>query len=127
MEAEILIAGTPPSLNIFGSGGNHWAYQTHKRNWQERISDALKATDLPGCSHILVEGQMCFPDRRVRDQGNYRYLIEKALGDALVRGGWLADDSWSQYEFGGLGYRYEKGQRWTRLILFGTVARAEAA
>jgi hypothetical protein len=52
-------------------------------------------------------GLCCFPDRIRRDQGNFRYFIEKALGDALVAGGWLefgglADDDWDHYEFGGM-------------------------
>ena len=126
MEVELLLDGTPPSLNIFGSGANHWTYQKHKRDWQERIRVALRQSDLPVCEHVLVEGVMCFPDRRVRDQGNYRYLIEKALGDVLKEA-WLPDDDWGSYEFGGLAYRYEKGQRWTRLLLFATVERSEAA
>lgn len=126
MTVELVIPGTPPSLNTFGSGGNHWTYQKHKHDWQDRIRTALTPTDLPRCRHILVEGQMCFPDRRVRDQGNYRYLIEKALGDVLKEH-WLDDDDWGSFEFGGLQYRYAKGESWTRLLLFATLAEARAA
>jgi hypothetical protein len=61
---------------------------------------------------------MCFPDRRRRDQGNHRFIVEKALGDALVAGGWLPDDTWEHYEFGGLAMRVERGESWTRLMLF---------
>jgi hypothetical protein len=54
--------------------------------------------------------------------GNYRVLLEKALGDALKVGGWLDDDDWSRYEFGGLAYAYERGVSRTRLIIFPSVA-----
>ena len=43
-----------------------------------------------------------FPARRRRDSGNYRVMLEKALGDALVEGGWLPDDTPEHYEFGGV-------------------------
>jgi hypothetical protein len=39
-----------------------------------------------------VEGEVSFGDGRERDQGNHRVIVEKALGDALVRGGYLPDD-----------------------------------
>jgi hypothetical protein len=110
---------------VFGSGANHWTYQKHKRDWQERIRVALRQSTFRVCSHVLVEGQMCFPNRRVRDQGNYRYLIEKALGDVLKEA-WLADDDWGSYEFGGLAYRYVKGESWTKLMLFATLEEAAA-
>ena len=61
---------------------------------------------------------MTFPTRIRRDQGNYRFLTEKALGDALVMGGWLRDDSWEFFEFGGFGMQYEKGVKRLRLMLF---------
>jgi hypothetical protein len=67
-----------------------------------------------------VEGQCTFPDRTRRDQGNHRFMLEKAMGDALVAGGWLEDDDWSRYEFGGLSAVYEKGVSRTRLMVFGS-------
>jgi hypothetical protein len=45
-------------------------------------------------------------------------MVEKAMGDALTTGGYLEDDDWSRYEFGGLAYRYEKGVSRTRLLVF---------
>jgi hypothetical protein len=35
-----------------------------------------------------------------------------------VEGGWLADDDWARFEFGGLAASYEKGVSRTRLLLF---------
>lgn len=112
--------GAPPSLNVLGSG-NQFAYIALKKAWGELLSAQLEMSGLPkGLSHVLVEGQCTFPDRRRRDQGNHRFMLEKALGDALVAGGWLADDSWEFYEFGGLAAGYEKGVSRTRLMVFGS-------
>lgn len=108
----------PPSLNAFGSG-NRWKFITEKKAWQQRLLAQLADCGLPtGLKRIVVEGIITFPDRRRRDQGNYRFMIEKALGDALTQGGWLEDDDWTRYSFGGLEAVYEKGVRRTRLILF---------
>lgn len=109
--------GTPKSLNVFGSGAQ-MAYQGQKKAWANVFWDLLRVTDLPKpCDRIVVEGEMCFPDRIERDQGNYRFMVEKALGDVLQQGGWLEKDSWDHYEFGNLTSTYERGVSWTRLIL----------
>jgi hypothetical protein len=110
--------GVPKSLNVHGSGANRFVYQAQKKAWAERLTELLLACGLPrGLGHVHVEGQLCFPDRTRRDQGNYRFMVEKSLGDALKEGGWLPDDDWSHYEFGGLAYRYEAGVSFTRLML----------
>ncbi len=111
--------GAPPSLNVHGSGANVFTYQTMKQNWMERLTQLLRESGLPkGLASVRARGQVCFPDRQRRDQGNFRFLIEKALGDALVKGGWLEDDDWSRYQFGDLDYAYDKGQSWTALTIF---------
>jgi hypothetical protein len=97
-------------------------YQSLKHRWQVRLSSLLADAGVPrGLAHVHAEGVAVFPDRAARDQGNYRVLVEKALGDALVAGGWLRDDCWSMYEFGSLGYVYMPGVSQTRLRL--TVTR----
>jgi hypothetical protein len=113
--------GTPQSIRMFGSGANHFTYQTIKHAWQAMLAEQLNASGLPtGLGHVLVEGEACFPTRTRRDQGNHRFIVEKALGDALTDGAWLEDDDWTRYEFGGLAYRYVKGESWTRLVVFPT-------
>lgn len=110
--------GTPLSLNDNGAAANSFGYQSAKKHWQERLVELMEEAGIPKpLQHVFAEGQACFPDSRDRDQGNYRFLIEKALGDALVAGGWLADDDWSRYEFGRLHYAYSKGDAWTALTL----------
>jgi hypothetical protein len=110
--------GAPSSLNVFGSG-NPKTYWQEKMNWQAILTPLLIASGLPkGLERVMVEGEATFPTRAGRDQGNHRVLIEKALGDALEAGGWLAEDTWEHYEFGNLTASYERGVSATRLMLF---------
>lgn len=113
-------AGAPPSMNILGSG-NRFVYQAHKKAWQEALTVLLERADLPRpLQRIVAEGEATFPDRRKRDEGNHRFFLEKALGDALTAGGWLPSDSWEYYRFGGLEAAYEPQVSRTRLLLFPT-------
>lgn len=115
----MLHVGTPQSLNMHGSTANAHHYQAIKKHWSARLHELLDWSGLQrGLGYVLVEGQCCFPDRIRRDQGNFRYLLEKALGDVLTEGGWLDDDSWDFYEFGRLRKTYEKGVSWTALTLY---------
>ncbi len=110
--------GYPPSMNLLGSG-NQFAFRAMKQAWQDRLAELLGDAELPtGLDRVVVEGVLTVPDRVRRDQGNHRFMLEKALGDALVEGGWLDDDDWTRYEFGGLSLRYEKGVAAMRLIVF---------
>jgi hypothetical protein len=120
--------GAPPSMN----SGNHsmqpMAYQALKHAWQSAFAQLLGESGLPrGLEAVSVEGLVGFPTLAVRDGGNFRWMIEKALGDALVsgsltvRGGWLEDDCFypvSRYEFGGLQAVHAPGRSWLRLMLF---------
>lgn len=113
--------GQPPSVNIFGSG-DPMAFQAVKRAWHALLTEKLEASGLAkGMSYMLVEGEVTFPRRasaKGPDQGNFRGPLEKILGDVLEAGGWLPNDNWQSYEFGGLAYRYERGVSRTRLMLF---------
>ncbi|WCB94469.1 hypothetical protein DSM104299_03206 [Baekduia alba] len=106
-----------PTLNLFGSG-NRFAYQNAKKHWSVWLTAALIHAQLPrGLDSVLVEGQLCFPTHNAPDQGNHRYFIEKALGDVLETGGWLAKDDWDHYEFGNLARVVRPGERWLSLVL----------
>lgn len=112
--------GAPPSMNFLGSGNPH-VYQSYKKVWQALLVELLERSDLPRpLSRVVAEGEVCFPSRGRRDQGNHRFFLEKCLGDALVEGGWLADDDWARYEFGGLAQAFEKGVSRSRLMVFPT-------
>lgn len=121
--------GVPPSFNAGGSGMNRFAYQGMKKSWAWVLTELLEEARLPRpLGYVFVEGIMGFPDRREdRDQGNFRILIEKVLGDVLEEGGWLASDSWDHYEFGNLQRTYDRGESWTRLMLQGDWPRGGEA
>lgn len=109
----------PPSLNaLMQSKGLQWEYRKAKKAWEAMFLEKLTEAEMPICQRVTVEGEVTFPTRIRRDQGNFRFLTEKALGDALVAGGWLADDDWTRFEFGGFAMRVERGVRRLRLMLF---------
>jgi len=115
--------GAPDSFNVLASGagsGNAMVYANLKANWQEIFTRLLDESGLPrGLKSVYVEGEITFPDHRDdRDQGNFRVIVEKALGDALEKGGWLPRDSWDHYEFGQLTKRERAGESAIRLTLF---------
>jgi hypothetical protein len=117
-KADMRHVGTPASLNVHGSGANQYVYQAQKKAWAARLTELMEREGLPRpLVRVLAEGELIFPDRRKRDQGNYRFMLEKALGDALQEGGWLEDDDWDHYEFGGLRYSHEPGESATVVIL----------
>ena len=87
--------GAPPSMN----GGNHsmdpQAYQALKHAWQAVLAEQLDALGdaLPRpCESITVEAVIGFDTFASRDQGNLRWMIEKALGDTLTGGYWKRVD-----------------------------------
>ncbi len=111
--------GQPPSWNeLLMRGG----YQRTKETWGAVLAEILAEAGLPkGLGYVLVEGEVTFPrpaTPKGPDQGNFRGPLEKVLGDVLEEHGWLANDNWQSYEFGGLAYRYEPGVSRTRLMIF---------
>lgn len=99
--ATLSIPGTPPSFNAVGLH-SHWTKgRKAKRDWQQWLSIALMEQKVPrGLKQVRASAALRFKQRRRRDEGNFRVVVEKALGDALVEGGWLADDTPDRYRFG---------------------------
>jgi hypothetical protein len=120
-KGDVAHFGAPESFNYL-AGRDPKVYRAKIEQWKALLFDLLAASDLPkGLTHVLVEGEVSFGDsRKGRDQGNHRVLVEKALGDALVTGGWLPDDTWDHYEFGGFARIEEPGVSAVRLMLFPT-------
>lgn len=115
---ELRLPDTPPSFNKVGHSGNRWTWTKTKKQWQEWIEVALMEARVPrNQESVFVTAVLQFPTRRRRDAGNYRTLLEKTLGDALVNGGWLADDTPDQFVFGKLVFDQEPGPKQTTLIL----------
>ena len=101
-EVTLDIPGTPPSYNVTAHA--HWQrVRREKQKWQRDCEIALMAARIPrGLGSVLASGRLEFKQNRRRDEGNFRVILEKALGDALVNGGWIEDDTPEHYQFGKL-------------------------
>jgi hypothetical protein len=114
--AVLWLGNTPPSLNAVAGRGNRFAFIGAKRKWQTLLGTLLMAECVPrDLDRVEATAVLSFPTRRRRDEGNYRALLEKALGDALVEGGWLSDDTSEQFRFGALDFQI--GEPLTELTL----------
>ena len=98
--ATLSIPGTPPSFNQVGLH-SHWTKgRKAKQEWERWLLIALLEQRVPkGLSKVAATATIRFRERRKRDEGNHRVLIEKALGDVLQRG-WIEDDTPEHYSFG---------------------------
>lgn len=94
------LPGTPPSFNRVGLH-SHWAQgRKAKQQWQEMIETMLMAERVPrGMHSASASAEIHFKQRRRRDEGNFRTILEKATGDAL-QNGWIEDDTPEFYRFG---------------------------
>lgn len=99
--ATLSIFGTPKSLNQVGYR-SHWAVgRAEKQRWEGWLGIALMEARVPRqLKQVRASATLRFKQRRRRDSGNHRVLLEKALGDVLVAGGWLPDDTSDLYRFG---------------------------
>lgn len=100
----------PPSLNRTGTRGSWKVTSRHKRQWQGDLWSLLMAEQLPkGLKRVVASATLRFPTARRRDAGNFSWLLEKALGDALTQGGWLSDDTHDRFRFTGVTIESERG------------------
>lgn len=114
---SLIYQDVPPSLNAIATHGTHWPYTKAKKRWQEIIEGLLLVSKLPPMERVSASAELTFPTRQRRDTGNFRFMLEKALGDALVNAGKLADDDADRYSFGHVTMGYEKGHRMTVIRL----------
>jgi len=98
--ATLSIPGTPSSFNKVGLH-SHWSKgRKAKQDWEQWLLIALLEQRVPkGLSRVAATATIRFKQRRRRDEGNFKPLIEKALGDVL-QNGWLKDDTPEHYSFG---------------------------
>jgi hypothetical protein len=117
MRVELRYADTPPSLNTQAT--SHWRrYHGSKRKWQGVFEGLLLGSKMPRpARNVYAEAILTFPTNRRRDEGNFRYMIEKALGDALVNGGWIADDTPEHYRMGRVVFQHVPNARETLVLL----------
>lgn len=115
--ATLSAPGTPPSYNAASMArGAHWsAGRKVKREWEETLGTALMVARVPrDVLRVEASAQLLFARRARRDSGNFRVLLEKALGDCLTAGGWLPDDTPDRYEFNAV--TFDVGKPPTTLI-----------
>lgn len=144
--------GGPPSMNNHSI--DRQAFARTKEAWHRVLATALEACGLPrGLESLRVEMSVGFSTYREVDEGNHRWMVEKALGDTLVRGwtrtwtktvagktetlselmipgGWLPDDSFwptPRYSMGNLAGVHTPGQSSTRLMIFPSLVVPEKA
>lgn len=91
------VAANPGTVNDGKQGkGRHWTTQQRaKVEWEGTFAYSFMKAKLPRHLRfvsVTVELQFIDPGRR-RDSENYRHPISKPLADALVKGGWLEDDT----------------------------------
>lgn len=98
--ATLSIPGTPPSLNQVGYR-SHWSVgRREKQKWEGFLAIALMEQRVPrGLKSVFASAELRFKQKRRRDEGNFRALLEKALGDVLQTG-WLPDDTPEYFRFG---------------------------
>jgi hypothetical protein len=109
MNFQLRLYETPPSLNRF-TGGSKGPYHRAKASWQKQLGTSLMVAGVPrGLKKVEASALLTFPVKRKRDEGNMRFLLEKALGDILVEGGWLPDDQAGAFTFSKLSIDPEKG------------------
>jgi hypothetical protein len=119
--ATLTHRATPPSLNQMGLRGSHWKVNAAKKQWQLTLGLLLLKAELPRkLDRVEASAVLRFPTRRRRDEGNFRWLLEKALGDSLVPR-WLPDDTPDRYRFFGIEFDPECGTPLTTLTVIGRV------
>lgn len=65
---------------------------------------------------VRASAVLRFSSKRKRDEGNFRSVLEKALGDALQLG-WLEDDTPEFFTFGDLSFDEETGTPLTKIVI----------
>jgi len=107
----------PPSVNTLAYA--HWRKtRAHKQAWQRDLGMLLLSERLPRpLLRVDAWATIRFRQRRQRDEGNFRFLIEKSLGDALVAGGWLPDDTPEHFSFGSVEFDPQTGPARTMVHL----------
>lgn len=91
----------PKSLNDGGTGSRrHWTVGAReKKRWEGIYAVLLMAAKVPrGMTSVRVSALLEFKAPARRDSENFRSGLSKPFADALVNGGWLADDHEDVFE-----------------------------
>lgn len=102
---EFHINEAPKSLNAGGNGSRrHWAVgYREKARWEGLYLVELLAARVPKAMvWCKADAVIKWRRRARRDEENYRGPISKPLADALVKGGYLPDDTSEFFRMGEL-------------------------
>ncbi len=95
----LTVPNSPKSVNQGGGGAraNHFAAAREKKTWEGRfLMELLAARVRKHMDHCTVEVTVRFKHKgggKGRDVENYRHPVVKPLLDALVKGGYIEDDT----------------------------------
>lgn len=121
MKFVISFPDLPESMNAKGGGGykgNHYAQHRVKKSLEGQLFVALIQAKVPKrLSRVKATAVLTVPTRHRRDEGNYRYMLEKALGDILQTMNYLPDDDPEHFTFPELIFEYKKNVRNTAITL----------
>lgn len=112
LKLTIEIPRCPPSMNDNSIRSNWRGFQEMKKSWQTEIETMLMVQQAPrrGYVRAMAGAFMRFQAAAARrDKGNYAYLFDKALGDALDNFGAIPDDDSLHYYFGGVEIESDRG------------------
>jgi Holliday junction resolvase RusA-like endonuclease len=116
---QVALGYLPQSANA--TMYRHWSkVRAAKQALQHDLELVLLAARLPRPipgGYVEATATLLVPDRRKRDEDNYRGPLSKSLGDALTNGGWIVDDDPSHFRFGRLAFEHSPGVRATRVRL----------
>lgn len=110
-------ADTPPSMNT--NKVRDWrSFGREKKRWEGIFCGLLMKHQIhKGATSVRAKAMIRFPTNRRRDEGNFRMLIEKALGDALQVMKVIPDDGPEQYRFEQVNFDHTKGNKLTTVTL----------
>ena len=108
---------TVPSMNRM-SRNSHWEYTKAKKRWTTIFTGLLRPASWPFefDGKVTATAELTFPTRHRRDLDNY-WLTGKALGDALVKNGFIPDDTPEFYEMKTLRFNPIRGRSRTTVTL----------
>lgn len=102
MKALVSLDQTPPSANTntgVGGRGNPKGIARTKKQWEQIFGGLLMEAKVPRNLHFLrVTPFLMFRTPNRRDVDNFFFPISKPLGDVLVSGGWIPDDTPEHFE-----------------------------
>lgn len=95
--ATCFVDETPPSSNTntgVGGRGNPKGISRTKGKWEGIFAMLLMAERVPRhLTRVRVYPELRFKTKNRRDADNFYFAVSKPLGDAMVKGGWLPDDT----------------------------------